>query len=178
MRLTSIIMAAFLLFAGSAISQELKIGYADIQAVLVRMPETQTMNQQLQTYEQKLGEQLQVKQQYAQTKLQEYMELRDSGANQETLSPMEEELQKLDQEIATASRDADQKLQTRQQELLNPIITKLQDNIDAIATERGYDIILSKTDGTGSSMVLYGPEEDDVTLALMEKLGIEISAGE
>lgn len=175
MRLTSFIFAIMLTFGGTSFAQQLKIGYADIQAVLVRMPETSTMNQQLQTYEQKLYEQLQVKQQYAQTKLQEYMELRDSGADQATLAPLEAELQKLDQDIAKASQDAEQKLMTRRQDLLEPIINKLQDNIDAVASEGGYDFIISKVDGTGSSMVLYGPEEHDVTLKLMAKLGISVS---
>lgn len=173
MRLTSLILTALLTFAGTSFAQTLKIGYADIQAVLVRMPETTTMNQQLQTYQQKLSEQLQVKQQYAQTKLQEYMDIRETEA-QTVLAPMEAELQKLDQEIQQASADAEQKLMTRRQDLLEPIINKLQDNIDAIASEEGYSFIISKVDGTGSSMILYGPPENDVTLKLMEKMGISV----
>lgn len=174
MRLTTLILTALLTFAGTSFAQTLKIGYADIQAVLVRMPETTTMNQQLQTYQQKLAEQLQVKQQYAQTKLQEYMDLRESGTDQAILAPMETELQGLDQEIQQASAAAEQKLMTRRQDLLEPIINKLQDNIDAIAAEQGYSFIISKVDGTGSSMILYGPEENDVTLQLMKKMGITV----
>lgn len=176
MRLTVLILTALLTFAGTSFAQTVKIGYADIQAVLVRMPETQTMNQQLQTYQQKLAEQLQVKQQYAQTKYQEYVELAEQGADDATLEPLAAELQKLDQEIQQASAEAEQKLMTRRQDLLEPIINKLQDNIDQIAADQGYSFIMSKVDGTGSSMILYGPDENDVTLELMKKMGISVDA--
>ncbi len=172
MRLASLIFLITLTFAGQLFAQSPKIGYADIQAVLARMPETRTMQQQLQSFEQKLGEQIQTKQTYAQTKLQEYMELRESGANETTLAPLEEELRKLDTEIAKASQDAETKLMTRRQDLLQPIIDKLQTAIDAIAAAEGYTFIMSKVDGTGSSMILFGPEEHDVTLKIMKKMGI------
>ncbi|MDP5172449.1 MAG: OmpH family outer membrane protein [Bacteroidia bacterium] len=172
MRLASLILLSILTFAGQSFAQTIKIGYADIQAVLSRMPETKTMQQTLQSYEQKLAEKLQSKQQYAQTKLQEYMELREGGADQATLAPLEAELQKLDQEISAENTDAETKLMTRRQDLLQPIIDKLQAGIDAIAAEDGYSFIMSKVDGTGSSLVLYGPEEYDVTLKLMKKLNI------
>ncbi len=178
MRIASLILLATLTFAGQAFGQ-LKIGYADIQAVLSRMPETQTMQQQLSVYEQKLTESLQVKQQYGQTKLQEYMEMRE-GANpdQAQLAALEAELQQLDQDISKSTSDAEAKLMTRRQELLQPVIDKLQAAIDSVATENGYDFIVSKVDGTGSTMVLYGPTEDDVTIKLMQKLNIPVQTTE
>lgn len=174
MKFKMLILAALLTFSASAFAQDVKIGYADIQAVLVRMPETSTMNQAIATYQQKLTERLQTKQQYAQTKLEEFYQLQENGAAQEELEPLAEELQELDKEIQEAAAKADQNLAERRATMLEPIINKLQENIDAIAAAEGYNFIISKVDGTGSSMILYGPEENDVTLKLMERLGIEI----
>jgi len=172
--LTSII---FLGLAATAFAQ--KIGYANVDLILVYMPETKTMNQQLQTYQLKLREQLQKKQEYAQLKLQEAQEKQQNGATEEELKPLSEELQKLDQELQEEAAKADQKLGRKRQELLGPITEKLGKAIKDIANAEGYDYVLNTVDGSGVSLVLHGPEANDITQVVMKKLGIEIpTAGE
>ena len=159
-------------------AQELKIGYVNIELVLVYMPESKSMNQQLQTYQQKLGEKLQAKQQYAQTKLQEFQELmqKQPPADQATLEAKQQELIKLDEEIKKEASDADQKLLQKRQEYLEPILEKLNTNLQALAAEEGYDYIINSVDGNGISIILYGPQEHDLTEKLIKKLGIDIPA--
>ncbi|RMG21612.1 MAG: OmpH family outer membrane protein [Bacteroidetes bacterium] len=158
--------------AGTSFAQ--KIGYANVDLILVYMPETKSMNQTLQTYQQKLGEQLQSKQQYAQSKLQEYQAKAQNGATEEELKPLQEELIRLDEEIKKAAADADQKLLKRRQELLQPITEKLGNAIKAVATEQGFDYVLNTVDGSGVSLVLHGPEGNDITETVMRKLGIQL----
>lgn len=172
---------AFILALGltaNGFAQNLKIGYANIEMVLVYMQETKAMNQDLQTYQQKLGEKLQTKQQYAQTKFAEYQELKQKGASadQAELESKEQELLKLDEELKKEAGEADQKLMEKRQELMKPILEKLDASIKTLAASEGYDLILNSVDGNGVSIVLYGPEEHDLTKKLMTSLGIEIPA--
>ncbi len=62
----------------------------------------------------------------------------------------------------------------KRQELLEPVLEKLQAAIDAVAAEQGYTYILNQSTGSGVSVLLHGPEEADITEALMKKLGIEL----
>lgn len=160
--------------SGSAYGQNIKIGYANIELILLYMPETKTMNQQLQTYERKLGEELQTRENYFRTLLQEYQELAQSGADEATLAPKEEELQKLQTQLQEKQAEAQEKAMTKRQDLLAPIIEKLQKEIKALAAEEGYTFILNTVDGSGVSIVLHGPEEHDVTRKLMTRLGIQV----
>jgi outer membrane protein len=159
-------------------AQDLKIGFANIEMVLVYMPETKAMNQELQTFQKKLGEKLQVKQQYAQTKFTEYQEMKQkaTSADEANLKSKEEELIKLDEELKKEAGDADEKLMMKRQELMAPILEKLDASIKALAAAESYDLILNSVDGNGVSIVLHGPEEHDLTEKLMNSLGIEIPA--
>jgi Skp family chaperone for outer membrane proteins len=63
-------------------------------------------------------------------------------------------------------------------ELLEPVLEKLQKAIKKVAEEKGYTFILNTVDSQALSIVLHGPEDDDITLAVMTALGIEIPEGE
>lgn len=159
----------------NARSQEVKIGYTNIELVLAYMPEANTVESTLATYQKKLGEQLQVKENYASTRLQEYIDKKEKNL----LSPAEEEagqreLAKLDEEIQKFATESENKLLAKREELLNPVLEKLQKAIDEIAVEKGYIYILNQTTSAGVSTILYGPDEDDLTEAILNKLGIQI----
>ena len=166
------------LFMSFSYGQDVKVGYTNVELVLAYMPEAKSMDQSLATYQRSLGEKLQVKQNYAQSKLDEYMKLRE--ANQ--LAPAEdkrrqEELQKLDQEIQQFAAESEQKLMAKRQELLEPILTKLQNAINKVAESNGFTYIMNQTTSAGVSTILYSPEENDMTEAIMKELGIQIPTG-
>ena len=171
-------MILLLSLSTSGFSQ-VKIGYTNIELILAYMPETKSVESQLATFQKKLSEQLKTKDDYAQAKLQEYMEM--SEANR--LSPTdkearEKELMKLDGEIKKLAEESEFDLLTKRQELLGPILEKLQTAIDAVAKDNGYTYVLNQTTSAGVSTILYGPEEDDLTEKIMTKLGIKIPTEE
>ncbi len=157
-------------------SQDLKIGYANIEIVLALMPETKAMNQEVQTFQQKLAEKLQTKQQYAQAKYADYQEMKQKGSPDDAaaLETLEKDLITLDGELSKEATDADKKLMEKRQALLQPILEKVEAALKSLAEAEGYDYILNSVDGNGVSIVLYGPEEHDLTRKLMQNLGIEI----
>ena len=150
------------------------IGYTNVEFILASMPEFKTMNKTLQTYQGKLAEKLQVKDSYVKQKYQEYLQKKEAGTPDAQLKSLEEELLKLDAEVQQLAAELDQQLVTKQQELLEPILTKLQNAIDDVAQAKGYKYVLNQTTSSGVSTILYGPEEADVTEAVFAKLGIQM----
>ena len=180
MKVKAIILASVISLGmlGSLKAQELKIGYANIEAILLYMPETKTMNQDLKTYGDKLGQELQSRQTYLQSLMDEYQQLASETQDEATLKPKQDKLRELDQELQTKQQESQQKLLERRQTLMEPIIEKMQGAIKELATEDGFDVILNSVDGNGVSIILHGPEENDVTKKLMTKLGIKLPEGQ
>lgn len=167
-----IITGLFLLLCGTVVGQH-KIGYVNLEAVLSVMPETKTMNQQLQTYQQKLGQALQTKDNYFQLKLQEYQEKAEAGATEAELKPQEDELKKLQTELQTLQADSEQKLIQKQQDLMAPVLEKIEALIKEIATTKKLDYILNSATN-GNSVLLQAPDQDNITKDLLDKLGIKL----
>ncbi|MCX8111570.1 MAG: OmpH family outer membrane protein [Bacteroidia bacterium] len=152
----------------------LRIGYTNLELVLSYLPEAQQVEQQLRTYERKIVEQLNIKQSYLQTKLEEYTELKQQGkltAAQE--EERRKELMRLDEEIKRFQEESEQNYLKKKAELLQPIIQKLQKAIDELAAAEGYDYILNNSNSTGVAFILHGPKEHDVTEKLLKKLGVD-----
>ncbi|MEZ4686428.1 MAG: OmpH family outer membrane protein [Bacteroidia bacterium] len=182
MRYLGTTILTFLLIAGFAFggfSQQTKIGYANVELILLYMPETQSMNQTLQTYQNQLGKKLQAKQEYAQTKLEEYQAFAQQTPppSEAELEPKQQELIKLDEEIQKETAQAEQKLAEKRQTLMEPIAQKLETGLKELAAEEGYDLILNTVDAGGVSIVLYGPPEHDLTKKMFAKLGIPVPEG-
>ena len=173
MNFKTLIIICFAVFSGLAIQAQIKIGYTNVELVLAYMPETKSVEQTLATFQQKLQQQLEAKQKYARTKLEEYVEKRDKNlASPEQLAVLEGELTKLDTEITTFAGESEQRMMAKREELLVPILDKLQEAIEAVAKESGYQYVLNQTTSSGVSTILFGPEENDITEPLFKKLGI------
>lgn len=176
-RIPSLLLALALtvILAAPAHAGDVRIGYTNIEAVLPLMPETRQLERQLQTYQGQLQAQIQAKQEYAQEKLQDYVDRQSSGGlSAEEDAAAVAELTALDAEIQTMVAEAEQKLMSKREELLAPVVERLQTAIDEVAAEGGFTYILNQTSSAGVTTILHGPDEDDITPALLAKLGISI----
>lgn len=154
---------------------QVKIGYTNIEVILSYMPDTKGVESQLEIFQKKLAEKLKIKEQYAQQKLVEYQEgVAANKFSPEEKAARETELMKLDEELRKLAEESEFQLQAKRQELLEPVLKKLQDAIDGTAAEKGYTYILNQTTSGGVSTILYGPQEDDITETVMKKLGITV----
>jgi len=105
------------------------------------------------------------------------MDMRESGEmTAEEESMRQKELMKLQKDLQSSQTKAQEDLQKKRDELLAPLVEKMQTAIDAVREEQGYDYVLSASAG-GSSLILSGPEEHNLTQAVMKQLGIEVPAG-
>lgn len=171
-------ICSFALLLGSTAIAQVKIGYTNVEAVLANMPESKLVEKQLETYQKKLSANLKIKDDYVKQKYQEYLDLRERG----TMTPEEQqrreaELLKLDEEVQKLAADAEYDLVAKQQELMEPILSKLQTAINTVAKAQGFTYILNQTTSAGVSTILYGPEENDITEAVFKQMGIPLPTG-
>ena len=73
-------------------------------------------------------------------------------------------------------KNAEIELYKKQQEKLTPLYDTIAVKISAVAEEQGFTHVLNSTvTGAGTSIVLYAKNKsDDLTNAVLEKLGIEV----
>lgn len=173
-----IVMACMLAFALPARAQ-LKLGYANIDLILAYMPETETLRQSLQTYQSQLSKQLEAKENEYKSKMQEVEVDASNGYTNEQLRDKYGELiAKLEKEYTDLNNDSERRFATKRAELMEPIMEKLQQKIDEVAKEENITYILNATDGSGGSIVLYAPEDRNITEKVMKKLGIALPEAE
>lgn len=75
-------------------------------------------------------------------------------------------LEKRQQEIGAFEQQMVTQLQEKRNTLLEPIYAKVNDAIESIAKEQGYQLIFDQ------QVLLYGEEVLDVTAAVKAKLGM------
>lgn len=158
---------------------QVRIGYTNVELILAYLPETKTIQSDIEVFYRKKMEELKSAQEFGQVKLDEYEALKQANRlSPEEAQRREEELLKLDGELRKKQQDAEFAVEARRMELLQPVMEKLQNTIDAVAKEKGFTYILNQTTSAGVSTILYGPDEDDITEEVMKRLGVTIPEGE
>jgi len=148
----------------------MKIGYTSPEYIMYNHPKMKEIESTLGAHTKQHEKRIQELTAEFQQKYQAY----EKGASMMTeiqRTDKEQELQGLNARIEQMTRGAEQDLQKKQMELTQPILTEIQTAIDAVRTENGYTYILS-TNAAGSSIILSGPEEHDVSDLVFKKLGI------
>ncbi len=161
----SALFVVLFLTANTANAQ--KFGYINSAAVLAELPEVQQMRSNLESLQKQLQKKGQQMMTDYQTKQQEALAKQQNG----TLAPVEEkqvmeDLQKKEQEILKFEQEMQQKLGTKEQELLSPILEKVNTAIQDVAKADGYQFIFD----TSSGVLLYADEAQDVTAKVKAKL--------
>lgn len=149
-------------------AQSLKIGHVDSGAIMEIMPERAKIEQDLQVYAAELQSELQAMGAEYQSKLQDYQ------ANKATMSNLirqskEKEIVDLETRISEFQNSAEMAMQSKQLELLNPLIEKVQNAVNAVGKEKGFTYILDKATGT---IVFIGDNAIDITADVKAKLGL------
>ena len=149
-------------------AQSLKIGHVDSGAIMEIMPERAKIEQDLQAYAAELQSELQAMGAEYQSKLQDYQ------ANKATMSNLirqskEKEIVDLETRISEFQSSADMAMQNKQLELLNPLIEKVQNAVNAVGKEKGFTYIFDKAAGT---VVYIGENAIDITADVKAKLGL------
>jgi len=151
----------------------LKLGYTNIDYILGQTPEAKDIQNQLTIQRTQSENELKRMQKELEDKYAAY----EKGAAQMTdviRKDRETELQSLQARIQEFGRTAEQSLQTKYGQLVNPVVQKIQKAIDAVAKENAYTYVFNLDAGANTTpILLVAPEENNITELVLKKLGID-----
>ncbi len=166
-----LVVAFFLIsFASFAQSndQPLKIGYTNVEYILLQLPESKQIESDLKTHSTQLENQLKGKYAEYEAKLQAY----EKGAatmDKTIREDKEKELMNMNNSIQEFQRTAQMSLQQKEKSLVDPVIAKIDKAIKEVAKESGYTYVIS------NQALLAGPEDGDISPLVLKKLGVDPS---
>ena len=160
------LVAIWVAIAGFANAQQ-KFGHIDSNALIQVMPEVKVAQEEVEKQAKMLEEQLGTMQQEYETKLTEFSQQGDSLTDIIRQAKVED-LQSLEQRIRNFNQVAQQQIQQKQAELMQPVLAKANETIEAVAKELGVIYVFD------ASAVLYKSNESIDLLPLVKtKLGIQ-----
>lgn len=163
------ILSGILLTILPALGFSQKFGYLNSQALLAELPEVKQADATLQALQTQLEKKGQQMVQELEGKYKDLQRREQSGE----ISPkaLEEEAKKLKEqegELGKFEQDVQKQLASKRQEMLQPLIDKVNAAIRQVAQEGNFTYIFDSSAG----MLLYAQESLDVTATVKAKLGI------
>jgi len=153
-------------FTLNSIAQN-KFGYIDSQELLILMPERKAAETEVQNFAKSLESQLGAMTAEYQESVREYQAEEASYTDlikQDKIA----EITALEERIQAFQQNAQQSLQKKEQELLEPILDKARKAIEDVATEGDFTYIFDKSIGS----ILYAKESENVLNLVKKKLGL------
>jgi outer membrane protein len=171
--LLSILVAGFCSLSAVAQTQPTvqKIGYADWDYIFSQMPEYKQIDAELKTHGTQLENQMKAKQTEFETKLKAYQGM-PATTPEAIRADKERELQMLQEGFQKFQQDAQLSIQKKQNDLMEPVFSKVGKAIEDVAKENGYAFILSPQVLGGGDILLYSDEKYDISMLVLKKLGI------
>ena len=171
MKKINILLISLLFLTSNILSQEIKIGYTNVEYVLSFLPETKQVQSEVQAYGTQLQNQLQ-------SKITDFQSKAD--AFQKTAATMtdlvradkQEELQNLQASIQKFQTEAQTSIAQKEQDLFKPLFEKISNAINAVAEREKYTHIFS-AGVPGVEVLLYAKPTDDVSSLVLAELGID-----
>jgi len=166
--LIRLLSMALLIGAGLQLQAQ-KFGFMNSQEIIQSMAEVKEANANIETYKTQLQKKGQEMLQALQTKYQALQQKEQQGE----LSPKQiqteaEQLKAEEVKIAQFEQDSQQNMIDKSETLLKPIRDKIQNAINEVAEENGFDYIFDASLG----MILYADEATDVSQYIKAKLSL------
>ncbi len=171
------LLLTLFVFIASVQAQDIKIGYTSAYLILPHVPAYMKAQDSLKKTETALTTTLMEKQKDFEAKVKKFeVDRQDPNAIPVLLETRARDLQKIQQEIAQDREVYTQELQKMQAKLQTPILQKVKIAIEEVGKENGYTFILSSQDGMGQDNFLFSTDKIDVTLLVLNKLGVKMTA--
>ena len=163
------IIALLMCLPFTVMAQDLKIGIFNSQELMSAMPETNAAMSELETMKLNFSKEAEKLQAEFEKKYQEY------ASTAETLEPAirqykETELARLQQSIQEFATSAENNLKKKQQELMMPIINKINQVIKKVGDENNFTYII---DNAANIIPYVSPKAENVLPLLKKALNIQ-----
>ncbi len=146
----------------------IKVGHINSNDLLTAMPERAKVKKQIEDHAKQLTATLDAMRKEYDTKVAAFQGKQDVMTD--VIKEMKiKEITDLEKRITDFQQTAQTDLQKKEQELLQPIIDKAKEAINAVAKEGNYTYILDDSVG----VVLYSIPADDIMAKVKKKLGIQ-----
>lgn len=166
--LSNLAMLLLLFSSFSTLAQSNKLGHINSTELLQLMPEIKLADSTLQGYQKQIQDQFQTMQTEGQQKYDEFQ--KNAPTMPDAVKEVkQQELQDLQNRIAQFQQTAQDKFQTKKEELYSPILKKAEDAIKQVAKENNYSYVFDM--GTGA--VIYAQDSDDLMPLVKKKLGLK-----
>jgi outer membrane protein len=165
---TGLLLLGLNVFAQSSVP--VKIGYTNVEYLVTLMPEYAKIESELKSFNTQLQRQMESKLQSLKNLEQEIRQNENTWART-VLEDKIQEYQNQAGSIQQFEQNANNELQKKQIQLLNPVYEKIEKAIQDVAKENNFTHIIS--DGMGAvNILLFARDEDDVTNAVLLKMGV------
>lgn len=156
-----------------------KIGYTNVDFVLGKLPESKKIQNELEITKAQLDKALSDKYKEFQEKLDNYNK---NAANMADVlrTDKEKELQNLQTSIQDLQRNSESSLQNKYQQLIEPVLEKINTAIQEVGKANNYLYILNSDAGANTTPILLyvGSEDNNVTDLVLKQLGVDPKAPE
>ncbi|MEO1517931.1 MAG: OmpH family outer membrane protein [Bacteroidota bacterium] len=165
-------LGAFVLamFAMSHTAAAQKYGHINAGNLLLEMPATKAADSKLEAYQKQLSAKFEEKVNDFRTRAGKFLQEAQSGSlSQLIIQQKQTELAKEEQELAKEEQDLLAQVQKKREELLAPILSKVDAAIKSVGKEQGYSMIF---DTSVMNAVLFAEDSENVMALVKAKLGL------
>lgn len=168
-RIFGLLLFAVMAFSAQEVAaQALKFGHITRDEIILAMPEYDSAMTKYNAFGQELSNALEIMQVELNNKADQYNK-ESKNLSDIVRASKEQELADMQNRIATFQQNAQQQLQEKQAELLNPIIEKATNAINEVAKEGGFIYIYDVR-----TLIYFDPSKStDITPMVKAKLGIK-----
>jgi outer membrane protein len=165
-----IALLCILFVFASNVTKAQKIGHLNSGNIIALMPEAAKADSGLVLYRNDLVAQGDSVSKVFEKEYKTFVEAYNAGTlTQVQVQKRQEELQKMQQMLQNYGQEIETRVQNVRRQLLQPILAKLDEAIQAIGKESGYTIIFDTSNGS----TLYAQDSDDVAALVKTKLGLK-----
>lgn len=177
----ALIFLSFLIVQSNSIAQT-KIAYVSKDVVIKQMPEYKKVEDEYSNYAKLYADTLATKENEIKSKAENFkkryeeaQELVKSGKVkkeedikklEDEIGELQKELQGLDEAYSLYKQKIQNDLYQKQNELLKPLIDKMNKTVEEVAKEMKINLVLNKTE----DVIIYGDKELDITFKVLDKL--------
>ena len=167
LKITFLLLTLFIT-SNIAAQTNFKFGHINSQELIALMPESDSAQAELERYAQSLQDQADVMQVELNKKYQNYLAERDNYPEL-IRQTKEEELNELQGRIQAFNQSAQQDMQRKQAEVMQPIVEKAQNAIKAVAAANGFTYIYDISSGI---ILYFSSDSEDILPLVKQKFGI------
>ncbi len=162
------LVAGCLFFAGNVAEAQSKIGHINFNQLIDQMPETKTIQKQIQDYSKTFQDQLTTMQTELTTNAQGY-DAKRASMTDAARTAKESELQDMQKRLQDYNTKAQQQVGDKTNQLSKPLLDKARVAVQSVAKEKGYTYVFD----TAQTELLVSPDSDNMMAAVKTKLGLK-----